>query len=299
MAPALAEQVPHLPGSRAGWGSGRLCGVDDGPRVPPAEGDVVDVDATVDEDAPGATDGAAEIVDDEAVRRRRRRVLVAFVVPMGVLQVLNLVGGALSPTLLVDAPLLLIGLNPQLRHLILVSPSVDPVPFFLVGTARLLLSDPLFFAFGRRYGDVGIRWLERKLGEGSRPVLWFETLFRRAAYPMVAIAPNNIICLLAGATGMRVGVFVALNVGGTVARLLLIRAFSGVFEGPILELTGWIADNRLWLTGLTIVAVAALALRGARRGELEIESPEDLEHELEEAEADLDHERFRHPPERR
>ena len=43
-----------------------------------------------------------------------------------------------------------------------------------------------------------------------------ERWFGRAAYPLVFVAPNNLICLMAGAAGMSVGGFFAVNLAGTV-----------------------------------------------------------------------------------
>src|SRR4051794_26901464 len=98
------------------------------------------------------------------------RALVWFAVPLGVLTVLGYLGDAFAPTLLDRAPLVLLASSARLRTLLLVSPSVAAAPFFVVGVLRLVIADPLFFAFGRRYGDTSIRWMEHKLGEGAKPV---------------------------------------------------------------------------------------------------------------------------------
>lgn len=223
------------------------------------------------EDAPAAEPR----LDGRAIRR--------FAVPMAALTILGWVGDALTPTLLAEHPLWLLSLNPRLRNLVLVSPSVAAAPFFAVAVVRALLSDPLFFVFGRRYGDTAIRWMERRLGGAAKPVLFLERLFRRASYPMVAIAPNNVICLLSGATGMSWGVFLALNFGGTALRVALIRLLGDAFADPIVSFTDWIADNRRWLTAVTVSIVLVTIWRSRRTGRSELETPSELEHELEEA----------------
>lgn len=208
-----------------------------------------------------------------------------FAVPMAVLTVLGWVGDAFAPTLLVDAPLLLLACNPRLRNLVLVSPTVDFAPFVAVAVLRLVVSDPLFYWFGRRYGDVSIRWMERRLGSGAGIVLWFERFFARAAWPAVAIVPNNWICLLAGAAGMAWWGFALVNLGGTLVRVLGVRLLGAAFSDPILAFNDWVGDNRLWLTALTFAVVAVLVWRSARRGRDEIETPSELAAELQEARA--------------
>ena len=71
------------------------------------------------------------------------------------------------------------------------------------GFLRLVVADPLFYFLGLFYGDAAIRWIERKAGDGATLIIWFEKAFHKARYPIVLIAPNNPVCLLAGATGMR------------------------------------------------------------------------------------------------
>ena len=118
-----------------------------------------------------------------------------------------------------------------------------------------MISDPLFYWFGQRYGDVAIRWMERKLGPGAAIVLWLERMFRKAALPVVAIVPNNWICLLAGASGMKWWTFATVNLTGTVVRVLGVRLIGDAFSDPILSFNDWIAENRMWLTVITFSLV--------------------------------------------
>jgi membrane protein DedA with SNARE-associated domain len=212
-----------------------------------------------------------------------RKGIALFAVPMAVLTILGWIGDALMPTLLADAPLLLLVCNPRLRNLILVSPTVEFLPFVTVAVARLVVSDPLFYWFGKRYGDVAIRWMEQRLGPGAGPVLWFERAFRKAAYPMVALMPNNWICLLAGATGMIWWRFAVVNFTGTLARILAIRMLGDAFSDPLLTATDWISDNRWWLTLVTVAIVFIVILHSVRRGRSELDTPAELAAELERA----------------
>jgi membrane protein DedA with SNARE-associated domain len=223
-----------------------------------------------------------------APRPLDRKAIALFAVPMAALTVLAWVGDALAPTLLNRAPLLLLVCNARLRNLVLVSPMVDFMPFVVVAVGRLVISDPLFYWFGRRYGDVSIRWMERKLGPGAGAVLWTEKAFRKAAWPVVALMPNNIICLLAGATGMAWAGFAIVNVIGTFVRVLCIRLIGDAFSDPILSFNAWIGRNRLLLTVITIAITFVLVARGARRGREPIETPDALADELEAAARETD-----------
>jgi uncharacterized membrane protein YdjX (TVP38/TMEM64 family) len=155
-----------------------------------------------------------------------------------------------------------------------------------------VISDPLFFAFGRKYGDVATRWMEHKLGKsGAAPVLWMERMFKRAAWPMIAILPNNWICLFAGATGIAWAPFLFVNIAGTIVRVALVRMLGDAFADPILAFTGWISDNRLWLTGITI-GIVVVTVWYAQRGERgAIESPAEMAEELAEEAQELAAER--------
>lgn len=209
-----------------------------------------------------------------------RRRLALLVVPMVLIVTASTVGDALSPTLLADAPLLLVALVPRNRFLVLAAPQLDFVPFFAVGMVRLALTDPLFYLFGRWYGDRAIDWVEKRAGTPGS-VRTLERWFRRAAYPVVAVAPNNIVCVLAGASHMPPGWFLLANLGGTALRMGLIWWLGDVFSEPLLDVVEFVNDNRWWFTALTVAIVVLSVWRGRRRGTSAIESVDEVERELE------------------
>jgi membrane protein DedA with SNARE-associated domain len=209
-----------------------------------------------------------------------RARLVVLVVPMVGITVAAWVGDALSPTLLAEEPLVLVALIPRNRFLVLTAPLVEFAPFFAVGMTRLLLTDPIFYLFGRWYGERGIEWAERRFGT-PRSVRRLETWFRRAAYPVVVIAPNNIICVLAGAAGMPPLWFAVANFGGTALRLGLIWWLGDVFSEPLLDVVEFVSDYRWWFTGVTAAIVVLSIWRAKRAGRLPIEPIDEIEAELE------------------
>src|SRR3546814_4697253 len=84
-------------------------------------------------------------------------------------------------------------------------------------------SVPLFFLLGYWYGDQAVSWMERRTRTFGDTMRQVERWFGRFSYPLVFLAPNNVICLFAGAAGMSVAGFFITNLAGTAFRLYLIR----------------------------------------------------------------------------
>lgn len=210
--------------------------------------------------------------------RLRLRILLGLIV---VLTVSNFVGDILAAGLVVTHPLWLIALNTRKRWILAVVPHTDLIPFLLVAITRQLLSDPLYYAIGRWYGDAGARWLERKMGEGGSMIRWLESGFAKAAWPMVIVFPNPIICMLAGASGMPVWLFALLNLGGTIATIAIFRYFGDIFGGPIEAVTGFLNDYRLPIIAVSFVLFGLNAALNRKKGTSEITSVTKLEQELE------------------
>jgi hypothetical protein len=216
-----------------------------------------------------------------------RRTLTLVGVPIVALIVLSNIGDALAPDLVNSHPLRLLAMNARNRNLILVTNNLDAVSYYVVGTLRLLLADPLFFLLGHWYGDTAIEWMERRTKTFGQMLRQMEGWFGKAAYPVVFIAPNQYICLFAGAAGMSVGGFFAANISGTIVRLYLIRRLGETFESPIDDLLGLIRDYRTPLLVISIcifVFVMINEVRGSTKGLEELADAVDAE--ADDAEAD-------------
>jgi membrane protein DedA with SNARE-associated domain len=211
--------------------------------------------------------------------RRRLRILLAIIVG---LTAANTFGDIVGAGLVETHPLWLIALNSRKRWILAVVPHTDVAPFFVVAVARQLLSDPLYYAIGRWYGDAGARWLERKMGEGGTFIRWLESSFAKAAWPMVVLFPNPIICMLAGASQMPPALFAVLNLGGTIAAIAIFRAFGDVFGGPIRAVTGFLNDYRIPIIAVSFVLFGLNTILNRKKGTSELESVSELERELDE-----------------
>jgi membrane protein DedA with SNARE-associated domain len=212
---------------------------------------------------------------------RRRPRLPFLLVPIAGLVVASNVGSALAPSLVNDHPLTLLALDARNRHLVLVANSVDAVPYFVVGAVRLMLADPLFYLLGFFYGEPALRWLDRRGGSIGRFLRAVERFFAKASYPLVFLAPNNYICLFAGASRMPPPVFLALNLAGTLVRLTLFRLLGEALERPIDAVLDFIGRNQLPLTAVTVTVVVVQVLWDRRRGSGELEALAELEDEIE------------------
>jgi membrane protein DedA with SNARE-associated domain len=210
-----------------------------------------------------------------------RTTLILIVAPLVALTVIANIGDALAPTLVNEHPLLLIAMNARNRNLALTTNLLDPIPYYVVGFVRLLLSDPLFYLLGYFYGDAAVRWVERNTRTLGGQLRWVEKKFSRWGVPLVFAIPNNWICLFAGASRMRPAVFLAANISGTILRLWLIRIVGKAFEGPIDWILEFIARYRLPLLALSIGAVLFTFLSERRRGTGELEGLTHLADELE------------------
>jgi membrane protein DedA with SNARE-associated domain len=221
---------------------------------------------------------SASVGTDEP--RRGRRTLTLLTVPIIALVILNTVGDALAVRLVNHHPLLLIAMNARNRNLVLVTNHLDWVSYYVVGTLRLLVSDPLFFLIGYWYGDRAMEWMETRTRTFGKTLRQWEGWYSKAAYPLVFLAPNNPICLFAGASGMSVPGFFAVNLSGTIARLYAIRWLGEAFDRPIQSVLDFISryQTPLLIGTVALAVVYGVAeLRTGRTGLHELEEMIDEE----------------------
>ena len=204
-----------------------------------------------------------------------RHTLKILVVPIVALIVISNIGDALAPKLVESNPLLLIAMNARNRNLILVTNQLDAVSYYVVATTRLLLSDPLFFLIGYWYGDTALTWMESRTKTYGSMLRQWERWFQKASYPLVFIAPNNVICLFAGAAGMSAPAFFIINITGTITRLYLIRWLGEAFERPIDDVLDFIARYRVPLLVVSISFFAVMMVRELRQSGEDMEALED------------------------
>jgi membrane protein DedA with SNARE-associated domain len=219
--------------------------------------------------------------------RARRASLTLFLVPMIFVIALAQVGRALWPTLLAEAPWTLLLMSSTTTRLLLVQPLVEPHVFFSLAIGRVMLLAPLYYFFGRRYGDVALRWVERKLGPTSKIVGRAERFFRRFSYPLVAWSPNLIMSTMAGATEMRPLPFFTLALVGTIGRVTLIYFVGDWLATPIKEFADFVGRYQLILTPLSFTFVAVQLWIRRRKNRRIVETVDQFDSELQAIETEL------------
>ena len=185
-------------------------------------------------------------------------------------------------------PALLILLMPRNTVLALTTPHLDATWWYVLGFFRNVLSDPVWFLFGFWYGERAIGWVERRSKTYGPLIREGQGFFRQYAYPLIFVMPNNYICLLSGASGIRLAPFIALNVTGTIARLVVIRQLGFTFSSPLASVSDFIAQYRWQIWAISIIAVAWTVYNEFFRGQGEAQSLAELTREAQEAEAEAE-----------
>lgn len=180
--------------------------------------------------------------------------------------VTGIIGTALSPTLVVDHPLLMVALNANNRYLILVTNDVGGFAFFTVALLRRVLPTIAFFLLGRWYGHRAVKWLAGREPASLDIVAVVQRLFDRFGWGIVAIAPMTFTCLLAGAARLRPRVVVPIVVVSVSIRLVVIRWLGFEFSGTLDSIVDWIDRTRgpLLIVTVGLVLISAWTQRSRR-----------------------------------
>ena len=179
-----------------------------------------------------------------------------FTAGIVLLTVAGKLGDAFAPALVVEWPLLLLALNSNDLHCGLTSAAVPLGPWFLVTLLRRLAEDPLFFFVGWYYREAALDLVRNWSPGAAERITQAEDYFRRASYAAVVIEPGAIVCSLAGAARMSPTAFFALDIGGTSARLLLIRGLGALFPEPLQAALGFVESYQRWVLGVAVLLTA-------------------------------------------
>ena len=131
------------------------------------------------------------------------RLVKASWAVVGLLTVASLAGTALSPMLLVKAPLLLVVLAPDGRHVALAAGRVEPLLLIGVSVARRAAYGVSVYGLGAAYGDLAVSWLEARARPVGRALRILERVFARVGAAILIAMPFLSLCILAGAARTR------------------------------------------------------------------------------------------------
>lgn len=199
---------------------------------------------------------ADEVSPTATLSAHDRRVVRGCLIALGVLSVGTWIGVGTSPYLVNNYPLLLVGISPISRHMILVAPIVSIPMLFLVGGLRSLTFTTFSYFLGRSLGEPGLVWLEQRAERAGRFIRWLERFFLRWSYWAVFIFPLGAMACIAGVARMRpVGFFVTATIG-IAFRMSLYILLADSIRGPIMNLLEWI---RTYQVPATLVLVGTIA----------------------------------------
>jgi membrane protein DedA with SNARE-associated domain len=216
-------------------------------------------------------------------RTHPRWLLPTLTAGIVVLIVASNVGNAVWASWVEDRPLGLLALNSSNKYLLVTSISLDLVPMLVVATIRLLAPDPIFFAMGWLYGDRALHWARRTFPGGSQLLDHVDQdprLVHKVLNVLVLVAPNNLVCLVAGVVRFPIKRFIALNVVGTIGRILLMRWIGLFFEDQSEDVLDWVDRYQTWLLWGSSAAVAGFVVWQVLADRGLIGGLEELEDEL-------------------
>lgn len=216
---------------------------------------------------------------------RKDRRLPILLGAFAVLVALTNIGSISAPTLVKKQPELLLALSSRMRHLLFAVPAdVHPVAYALIPMVRLGAAATLCFALGYWYGDRGMGWLERQLGDDKPATLrWIEKGVDRAGWLLLFLMPaSNVVCSLTGYRRMRPARFFTFMLSGIAFRLTWIWIAAKQFESELETALDWIEKYQWWLVGLFF---AITLIQSFRRASRQVQGAE--EEAVEQVEAEL------------
>ncbi|HEX2673949.1 MAG TPA: hypothetical protein VHM25_23900 [Polyangiaceae bacterium] len=168
----------------------------------------------------------------------------------------SVIGTAFSPLLVVKAPLLLVVLAPDGRHVALVAGRLDPVLLTTVTVLRRALYSLGMFGLGAAHGDLAVAWVEaraRRLGKALRAL---ERLFARVGAVLLLALPFLTVCVLAGASRTRLLVFLPAVIAGHTIWCFTTVWLGTRFAGAAQAVVDFFSE-RLFESTLVCVALVA------------------------------------------
>jgi membrane protein DedA with SNARE-associated domain len=176
----------------------------------------------------------------------RRLVLVAALL----LYIAGTLGSNLGPALVDDHPLTILALSSRNRNLLGSVPFIDPLPYAVVGFARVLAAGVVLYLIGRWYGAKAVGWMEAQVGQLPATIRWTQRIVGRAGWPLVVLMPgSNIVCLFAGQQRLRPRPFMLLLSVGIALKLAVLWAGGKLFEDQIKSILSFIDRYQWWIVG--------------------------------------------------
>ena len=147
------------------------------------------------------------------------------VLPIMAMSGISLIGTACTP-LLLGNPLALMLLSPRIVFMGLAAGQMPLLPFVLLATLRLSLTDPFHFLIGRRHGPTQMV----KLGRIGRWMAKPGRNHKALAIGLLAVRPIGRHLMWAGAQGVRVRWVVAIDLVSTIVYCVIVHKTAATFS---------------------------------------------------------------------
>ena len=174
---------------------------------------------------------------------------------------ITLLGSALSPYLALHHPLLLLMLNPMPRHLILVAPATEFLPFITVASLRNLLACAIAYELGRHYGARDDSFFSSRFPNGARQVKAVSKFLGRGTPLLLVVMPGFLTSVFAGMTRLHRALALLLSFLGVLGWAAFNHRLGGYLAPWTAPIMRFIAQNMLVATLICSTLVIVYALR--------------------------------------
>lgn len=204
---------------------------------------------------------ALRSVPPKSPREQRWAATVAAVATL-----VGAVGTALSPVLLVHHPEWLLGLSPDMRHIVLTATSVDLRTALVICVPRRVFGMYAAWAVGAAFGGAALGFIEGRYPRVLRVVRFVERAFLRTGPALLVVWPSYTLSSIAGVVRTPLGRFLLATTLGQVGYVLLSFYFGREVGDVIDRFLVWLREHVVHATLVCVGAVGVqLLLRVHRR----------------------------------
>ncbi|MEZ4324342.1 MAG: hypothetical protein R3B40_03930 [Polyangiales bacterium] len=186
-------------------------------------------------------------------REQRWAALLAAVSTM-----VGAIGTALSPMLLLHHPEWLLGLSPDMRHIMLTATSLDLRTVLLICVPRRVFGMYAAWAVGAAFGGAALGFIEGRYPRVLRLVRFIERAFLRTGPALLVVWPSYTLSSIAGVVRTPLGRFLAGTTLGQVGYVLLSFYFGREVGDVTDRFLVWLRDH---VVHATLVCVGAVGLQ--------------------------------------
>jgi membrane protein DedA with SNARE-associated domain len=182
---------------------------------------------------------------DRPPKRWQRRVVVGF---LALSLTASVIGNTLTPVLLRESPLLLLGIQSSYAQMALASVRVEALTFVLLAGFRRWAGDLIAFSAGRVLGVEVLDWYRRRSGSKVRLPTQLNDRWWWARDAAVVLIPHSLFSAFFGVVKMPIRRFVILKGIGSFLVVTVMWYLMRVAGLPVDTATTFVETNAVVLT---------------------------------------------------